>query len=93
MKLNDILRSSCLGLLVVSWIAAASADDLAKPAKRTKSRDQLLARVESLQAKDVAWRSIPWKTCLLDGIRESRRQHKPIVLWIFIDRPVDDERC
>ena len=93
MKLNDILRLSCLGLLVVSWIAAASADDSAKPRKPTKTRQQLLTRVESLQAKDVAWRSIPWKTCLLEGIRESRRQHKPIVLWIFIDRPIDDERC
>ena len=93
MKLNDILRLGCWGLIVVSWSVTVSADDSAKPDKHTKSREQLLAHVESLQAKDVAWRSIPWKTCLLDGIRESRKQHKPIVLWIFIDRPIDDQRC
>ena len=93
MKRNNILALGCWGLIVASWIATASADDSAKSAKRTKSRQQLLAHVESLHVKDVPWRSIPWKTCLLDGIRESRKQHKPIVLWIFIDRPVDDERC
>ncbi len=90
---NSNLTLSCLGLIAMSWIATASADDLAKSAKQTKSRDQLLSHVESLQVKDVAWRSIPWKTCLLEGVRESRKQHKPIMLWIFIDRPIDDERC
>ena len=93
MKLNNILRLGCLGLIVVSWIATASADDSAKPNKQTKSREQLLKHVESLHVEEVAWRSIPWKPCLLDGIRESRKQHKPIVLWIFIDRPIDDARC
>jgi hypothetical protein len=93
MKLNNILRLCCWGLIAVSWITSASADDAAKSAKQTKSREQLLRHVESLQVKDVAWRKIPWKTCLLDGIRESRKQHKPIMLWVFIDRPIDDERC
>ena len=93
MKRNNFLALGCLGLLAVLWIATTSADDSAKPARQTKSREQLSADVESLHVEEVAWRKIPWKTCLLDGIRESRRQHKPIMLWIFIDRPIDDERC
>lgn len=47
----------------------------------------------ALKKDDVAWRKIDWKTCLLDGLAESRQQKKPILLWIFIDRPIDDERC
>ncbi len=93
MTRNNIVKLGCFGLIVGSWIALASADDLAKPSQQTKSREQLQADVESLYVAEVAWRSIPWRTCLLEGIRESRQQNKPIILWIFIDRPIDDERC
>ena len=93
MKSNNILALGCLGLIILSSIATGYADEPAKPKERTKSREQLLAHVESLRVEKVAWRNIPWKTCLLDGIGESRKEHKPIVLWIFIDRPIDDERC
>jgi len=93
MTRNNIVKLGCFGLIVGSWIAMASADESAKPNQHPKSREQLLADVESLHVADVAWRSIPWRTCLLEGIRESRQQNKPIILWIFIDRPIDDERC
>jgi hypothetical protein len=53
----------------------------------------LKGEIESLCDQHVAWREIPWKTCLLDGLRASRDQNKPVLLWIFIDRPCDDERC
>jgi hypothetical protein len=53
----------------------------------------LKAEIESLRDEHVAWREIPWKTCLLDGLRASRDQNRPVLLWIFIDRPCDDERC
>ena len=49
--------------------------------------------ITSLKAERPPWREIPWKSCLLEGLRESREKKKPIVLWIFIDRPVDDARC
>ena len=93
MKRNNILKLVLLALIVAPSTATVLADDSSKQQEPAKSRRQLLAHVESLYADQVAWRSIPWKTCLLDGIRESRAQHKPIVLWIFIDRPIDDERC
>lgn len=57
------------------------------------SPGELVAQVTALKQQDVAWRKIAWKTCLLDGLKASRERHKPIVLWIFIDRPIDDERC
>ena len=51
------------------------------------------SQVDGLHRQEVAWRKIAWKTCLLDGLKASRTQNKPIMLWIFIDRPIDDERC
>lgn len=53
----------------------------------------LRERIEAIQVPDVAWRRIPWKSCLLEGLKEARRENKPLMLWIFIDRPIDDTRC
>ncbi|KAF0246464.1 MAG: hypothetical protein FD180_645 [Planctomycetota bacterium] len=47
----------------------------------------------SLREADVAWRGIPWKSCLLEGLAEAKQTGKPAILWVFIDRPVNDERC
>jgi Spy/CpxP family protein refolding chaperone len=55
--------------------------------------DELEAEIKGLQAVPVAWRKIAWKSCLLDGLKESRAKAKPLLLWIFIDRPADDGRC
>ncbi len=60
---------------------------------RQLTDDELSARVRELQVRDVAWRKIPWTSCLLDGLRTARREKKPLLLWVFIDRPVDDTRC
>lgn len=51
------------------------------------------AQIAALKAPKVAWREIDWKSCLIDGLKEAREQKKPIIFWIFIDRPADDARC
>jgi Spy/CpxP family protein refolding chaperone len=85
----------------------AESDDETKPAddrRRTRpmpeaglrkrySPEDIRAEFAALEQEDVAWRQIAWKTCLLDGIKASREQNKPLMLWVFIDRPVDDQRC
>ena len=55
--------------------------------------EALQAEVEALKSAQVAWRQIPWKSCLLEGLKESREKKKPVLLWVFIDRPIDDARC
>jgi hypothetical protein len=63
---------------------------------RAQSRDTaetLNARIEALRPATVAWRQIQWKSCLLEGLKESREKQKPLLLWVFIDRPADDARC
>jgi hypothetical protein len=59
----------------------------------SKSPDEVRSEVNALKKEDVALRHIAWKTCLLDGLKASREQNKPIMLWVFIDRPINDERC
>ena len=54
---------------------------------------ELRAEIDAMRVEKVAWRQIDWKICLLEGLKESRRQKKPVILWVFIDRPIDDERC
>jgi hypothetical protein len=61
--------------------------------KQPATPDALQAEINALKAPKVAWREIAWKSCLLEGLREARAQNKPALLWVFIDRPVDDARC
>jgi hypothetical protein len=65
-----------------------------RPAKTTSITPQALkAEIEALKSSKVAWREIAWKSCLLEGLKESRAKNKPALLWVFIDRPIDDARC
>ena len=62
-------------------------------AKRRLTPDALKAEIDALKAAKVAWREIAWKSCVLEGLAESRAKKKPVLLWVFIDRPIDDARC
>ena len=85
--------SCCIIALFVAMTASCgTAADSRQPVRR-KSLTTLQGEVQSLKVEKVAWRKIQWKTCLLDGLKASREQKKPLMLWIFIDRPIDDERC
>ena len=61
--------------------------------KKPATPEALKAEIEALKAAKPAWREIAWKSCLLEGLKESRAKKKPVLLWIFIDRPIDDARC
>jgi hypothetical protein len=65
----------------------------AQSATQGKAPKALQAEIEALKAAKVAWRDIAWQSCLLEGLKESRAKKKPALLWVFIDRPVDDARC
>ena len=61
--------------------------------KKAATPEALKEQVETLKVARVAWRQIAWKSCLLEGLKESRQQKRPVLLWVFIDRPLDDARC
>lgn len=58
-----------------------------------KSPDALKAEIEALRPAKLAWREIAWNRCLLDGLRQSRAQKKPVLLWAFINPDPTSERC
>jgi hypothetical protein len=82
-------RLMVLGTLAAMFASSASGQE----SKKAVTPVTLKAEIEALKAANVAWRAIAWKSCLLDGLKESRAKNKPALLWVFIDRPVDDARC
>lgn len=89
MKLSSITTIAFL-LLAAAGIARAQDE---RPAKQAATPETLKAEIEALKAAKPAWREIAWKSCLIEGLKEARDKKKPVVLWVFIDRPADDARC
>ena len=79
----------CAALL--AGLAVAQPSPVAE--KKPVTPESLKAEIEALKDAKVAWREIAWKSCLLEGLKESREKKKPVLLWVFIDRPIDDARC
>ena len=78
------------GVLLLACLARTEA---AAPPAKPATPEELHTRIKAVQAPRVAWREIAWRSCLLEGLRESRARKKPVLLWVFIDRPIDDARC
>ena len=87
--------SRCLVLLVASIISSSVlfAQEQADKTLRPLTLGKLRLDVESLRAPEVPWRKVRWESCLIAGLAESKKSKKPLILWIFIDRPIDDARC
>jgi hypothetical protein len=83
------MKRLVFGIVAVLLASPASGQD----SKKAATPEGLKADIEALKAAKVVWRDIAWKNCLLEGLKESRAQNKPVLLWVFIDRPVDDARC
>lgn len=86
------LRSLSIACLLLAAVGVAWAQD-ERPEKKAPTPEALRSEIEALKAPKVAWREIAWKSCLLEGLKESRATNKPALLWVFIDRPADDARC
>ncbi len=38
-------------------------------------------------AKDLSFQSLDWKDSIFDGLVESQRQDKPLVMWLYFGDP------
>ena len=85
-------REALVGSLLL-FAAIAQARAAAPPVQQAPAPAALLAEIHALKPARVVWREVAWKSCLLEGLKESRAKSKPILLWVFIDRPTDDARC
>jgi hypothetical protein len=86
-------KLAVIGTVALLCAGIAWAQEATGPAQKAPTPNALQAEIEALKAPRVAWREIAWKSCLLEGLRESRAKNKPALLWVFIDRPTDDARC
>ena len=88
--MNQVTVAACVALLSagIAW-----PQDTTNPVQKVPTLDSLKSDIVALKAAQVIWREIAWKSCLLEGLQESRRTNKPALLWVFIDRPTDDARC
>jgi hypothetical protein len=93
MRKMAVLGSVAFLLAYPVCLDSIRADDSSQPVEKDATLQSLKAEVEALKPAKVAWREIQWKSCLLDGLEASREAKKPILLWVFIDRPADDARC
>jgi len=82
-----------VGSVALLFINIAWAEDVTSPAKKAATPEALQAEIQALKPAKVAWRGIAWRSCLLEGLQESREKNRPVLLWVFIDRPADDARC
>ena len=88
-----MLRVTAVGIVLALLASAVWAGESPTPKEVANSPEALKAEIEALKAAKVAWRAIAWKSCLIEGLKESREKKKPALLWVFIDRPIDDARC
>ena len=87
------MRKLTVVVCSVLFAGVAWAQQSAVAEKAPATPEALKAEIEALKAAKLAWREIAWKSCLLEGLKESREKKKPVLLWVFIDRPIDDARC
>lgn len=79
-------RLPALMLTALFCVGSSQADDV-------RSLEEVRTAVGALHVEETPWRDVAWRTCLVEGLNESQAAGKPLILWIFIDRPIDDERC
>jgi len=87
------MRNLTMVVCSVLFAGLASTQPSQVAEKKPATPEALKAEIEALKVAQVAWREIAWKNCLLQGLKESREKKKPVLLWVFIDRPIDDGRC
>jgi hypothetical protein len=76
--------------VLAAGLAGAQASPV--PDQEPATPDALRAEIESLREANVAWRRVEWRTCLLDALKESAREKKPVFLWVLGGAPANG-RC
>ena len=89
MKLSSI---TTITFLLLAVVGTARAQD-ERPAKKAPTPEALQTEIEGLRPAKIAWREIQWKTCLLEGLKESREKNKPVLLWMVGPGEALDGRC
>ena len=81
------------GSVALLFASIAWAQEVTSPAKKAPTPGALQTEIEGLRPAKIAWREIQWKTCLLEGLKESREKKKPVLLWMVGPGEALDGRC
>lgn len=76
----------------IKWNKTRTSLDKKQSCSAIPSIQELHAQIQKLRVADHYWHNITWRKSLIAGLTESRRTHKPVLVWAFIDYP-DKERC
>ncbi len=82
MKKTFLLLTGFCSVLLVHCIAASVQAETLTDAKFR----ELLAELRP--AADEPWRTIPWRTSLLDAQRNAAKANKPIFIWAMDGHPL-----
>ena len=78
-----------LSLLIVCVFAAGGlSQDQNVNSPAGLSKKEFTKLHAQLQPKDQTWKSIPWRTSLLDSQRAAVKQQKPILIWAMDGHPL-----
>jgi hypothetical protein len=75
-----------LGIVGSVVISAASGSSIAAEELTDARFHELLAEIQP--AADEPWRTIPWKTDLLDAQRTAAAENRPIFIWAMDGHPL-----
>jgi len=79
--MSAVIRSITLLVLLTGLPVAVSAQEL--------SGADLAEQCQAVcQDRDAPWRTVPWKTDLLDAQKLAVEQHKPIFVWAMDGHPL-----
>ena len=86
-------KLAIMGSVALLFAGIAWAQEVTSPAQKATTPEALQAEIEGLRPAKIAWREIQWKTCLLEGLKESREKNKPVLLWMVGPGEALDGRC
>jgi hypothetical protein len=86
------MKRTAAGFCMLVLAGLLGAGPGSTPAQEELSPAALRAEIEALRPARHVWRAIPWKTCPLEALKESRERNKPVLAWVFLGTPTD-ERC
>ena len=92
MRRNTICLMICIGAVWSCLTEQAASENDEGRINKIKTPQAMQKAIEHLRADNHRWREIRWNRCLLEGLGHSRKNDKPILLWVFLHNP-NDERC
>ena len=85
----SVTMKNLLSLLIVCVFAAGGlSQDQNSDTPEGLPEKEFTKLHAQLQPKDQTWKSIPWRTSLLDSQRAAVKQQKPILIWAMDGHPL-----